>query len=60
MLDDALNLDIPIFCKDIVDGARMWQQEVMDSETYQRNFDRFVRIHPMGIGPYMVGTPVVS
>lgn len=59
-LDDALNLDIPTFCKDVVDSAFSWRTAVEHTETYKRNIEKFVRVHPNGLPPYIVGMPVIS
>ena len=60
VLNDALNLDIQTFCWDVVGSAREWQQTVLGTEPYERNLDRFVRLHPDGLAPYVVGMPVIS
>ena len=60
VLNDALNLDIPIFCQDVVSGAMRWQQTVGDFEPYLTNLDKFLRIYPDGLAPYFVGSPVIS
>ena len=60
VLNDALNLDIPTFCNDVVQSALSWRSVVDASGTYRRNLDKFVRVHPTGVPPYIVGSPVIS
>ncbi len=60
VLNDALNLDVPLFCEDVMEAATEWRTTVEGSAIYTRNLDRFVRVHPNGIAPYIVGVPVIS
>lgn len=60
MLDDALNLDIPTFCRQMIDGVGVWQSSVEDQPNYQNNLQSLVRLYPNGLAPYITGTPVIS
>lgn len=60
ILNDALNLDINIFCSDVVQAARRWVDEVEGSEPYETNVGAFVRRYPGGLAPYVVGPTVIS
>src|SRR5258706_10529303 len=37
VLNDALNLDIPSFCRDVIDGARQWLPTVQGTPTFESN-----------------------
>ena len=58
VLNDALNLDIPTFCHDMIDSARQWLPTVSGTAVFQANLDAFFTRHPQGIAPYIVGVPV--
>lgn len=60
VFDDALNLDIPTFCGDLIAGARAWLPTVEDSEIYKNNLAKFMTRHPNGIPPFMVGVPLIG
>jgi hypothetical protein len=59
-LNDALCIDLNRFCAEICAGARLWLQAAEPTERFKRNYERFVRRHPTGLAPYIVGVPVVS
>lgn len=60
VLNDALNIDISIFCSDVLAGANAWLDETEKSPNYQKNFSLFMQRYPMGLPPYIVGVPVVA
>ena len=60
VINDALNLDIPTFCLDVVEAARAWRVSVKGSEPYEGNVGKFVQLYPDGLPPYIVGAPVIS
>ena len=60
ILNDALNVDVHIFCNDIVRSAKEWLDQVENTEQYKTNYDRFMRRYPQGLPPYIVGPPVIS
>lgn len=60
VLNDALNLDIPIFVKDITSSVRQWLELKRGDPQLERNFAHFMKVHPHGFPPYIVGVPVVS
>jgi len=60
ILNDALNIDVRIFCLDIVEGAREWLGEVEQTQRYERNYSKFMRRYPNGLPPYIVGVPIIS
>jgi hypothetical protein len=60
VINDALNLDVRIFCRDIIQGAYRWLQSVEGMEVFRRNFDKFMRRYPTGLPPYIAGVPVIT
>jgi len=60
ILDDALNLDVRIFCRDILSGVENWLQQHEGTQLYKKNYDKFMRRYPNGLAPYIVGVPVIS
>ena len=60
IMEDALNIDVRIFCNDIISGAEAWLDENEETELYKKNYDKFMRRYPNGLSPYIVGVPVIS
>ena len=60
VMNDALDLDIPTFCGDLIRSAQEWLSTVDGSPTYAKNLGRFLARHPNGIPPYIVGAPVIG
>lgn len=60
IMNDALNIDVKIFCNDIISGAEEWLGENEETELYKKNYDKFMRRYPNGLRPYIVGVPVIS
>lgn len=60
IMNDALNIDVRIFCQDIINGVNQWLQEVEDTELFKANYDKFMRRYPNGLKPYIVGVPVIG
>jgi hypothetical protein len=55
-----LNLDLRIFCADMVAGARTWLSKVEGTEPYESNLKVSFRRHPKGLPPAFSGLPVYS
>jgi len=60
ILNDALNIDVRIFCSDIIEGVKEWLRKVENTELYKKNYDKFMMRHPNGLKPYIVGVPVIG
>jgi hypothetical protein len=60
IINDAMNLDLPIFCKDILDGADAWLKQAEQTPEYQKNYPTFAQRYPNGLSPYIGGVPVIS
>jgi hypothetical protein len=53
-------IDIRLFCNDIIAGVENWLSEAEGTELYKENYNRFMKRHPNGLRPYIVGVPVIS
>lgn len=60
VMNDALNLDVRLFCHDVCDGAEKWLFAAEQTPEYQANYGRFMQRHPNGLPPYIVGVPVIA
>ncbi|KGK91177.1 hypothetical protein DP73_04890 [Desulfosporosinus sp. HMP52] len=60
VLNDALNIDVRVFCEDILAGAETWLAEAEKDEQFVINFSKFMRRYENGLAPYIVGLPVIS
>ncbi len=60
VIDDALILDMEMFCSDVISAVRRWEALVKNTATYQRNIDSVMRWHPHGYGSYIEGGPVLT
>lgn len=60
IMNDALNIDVRLFCLEMVTAARGWLAGVAGTEPYETNLNAFVRRYPHGLAPYIVGIPVIS
>lgn len=60
ILNYALNIDVNIFCEDIVAGAKRWLSEIKETDEFKANYPKFVRRYPSGLSPYIRGLPVIS
>lgn len=60
VMNDALNIDINIFCRDIISGVKEWLKEIQDSEQFKINMEKTFRRYPNGLPPYIGGIPVYA
>ncbi|MEK4578262.1 hypothetical protein [Bacillus sp. FSL R12-0074] len=58
VFNDVLNIDIVIFCKDLIESARQWIEDIKENENFIRNHANSFKRYPNGLPPYIVGTPV--
>jgi len=59
-INDALAIDLRLFCREVTSGAIRWLDTAESSPRYIQNYERFARRHPMGLAPYIGGVPVVG
>lgn len=60
ILNDALNLDVSVFCNDLIQSVENWLQVYENTELYKRNYERLIKRYPNGLPPYIGGVPVIS
>lgn len=60
IMNDALNIDVNIFCEDICAAVEHWWPAASTQPAFQANVTRFVTRHPNGLAPYIVGIPVIG
>ena len=60
IMNDALNIDLGIFCNDMIEGAKNWLKDVEQTDLYKVNYSKFMKRHPNGVAPYIVGVPVIG
>jgi hypothetical protein len=60
VMDDALNIDVKVFCRDITESARAWLATVIGTEPFETNSSRFIRRHSYGLPDYIRGVPVIA
>jgi len=58
--EDALIIDLRLFCREVVRAAQEWLDQVEGTEQFERNYAEFARVHPDGLSPYIRGVPVVG
>lgn len=60
IMNDALNIDVRIFCEDVCAATEHWWPAASAQPEFQTNLARFVKRHPGGLAPYIVGLPVIG
>ena len=60
ILNDALNIDVSIFCGDMIEGVKAWLPGARDLPHFAANENRFVTRYRHGLAPYIVGLPVIA
>jgi len=60
ILNDTFNIDLKIFCSDVVSGVRAWLSEVSESKNFKNNYTHFMKRYENGLAPYIVGIPVIG
>jgi hypothetical protein len=60
IINNALNIDVRIFCQSMIDSAEQWLAENERTELYENNYSKFMKRYPNGLTPYIVGVPVIS
>lgn len=60
VMNGALNIDVRIFCIDIIDSCKSWLNIHQTSALFQTNYNKFMRRYPNGLSPYIKGVPVIS
>ena len=58
--DNAVCIDVCDFCHDMMNSVKIWNDNVKDSPNYQKNYDKFFKLHMNGIPTYVEGIPVIG
>jgi len=56
-INNAFNLDIPTFVRDVVEAARKC---ILESAYYQTHRNKMITLHREGLAPYTAGIPVIG
>ena len=60
IIEGALNIDVRVFCAEILSGGLRWHEQAQTTPEYQRNYPRFAQRYPHGLAPYGVGRPIIG
>jgi len=60
IINDALNLDVIQFCRDVTEAAKHWYVAKHGDPNVIANLPNLVRYRPSGLSPYMVGMPLIA
>lgn len=62
IINGALNLDVPLFCSELVRATDEWisKMEEENNANYIKNVPSVMRLYPKGAPPYFSGQPVIS
>lgn len=60
ILFGALNIDLVIFCQNIISAVRKWEAKFKNDPLFQANYANMLRMYPKGYPPYVVGIPVIT
>jgi len=59
-MNDALCIDLNLFCREMIAGTRLWLKQAAQDANYIKNYEKFARRHAQGLEPYIVGVPVIG
>lgn len=60
VINDALNIDVPIFVSTMVDAAEKWLASAQEMSNFQSNSASYMQRYPNGLPPYIAGVPVIA
>lgn len=60
IINGALNIDINVFCRNIISSVRKWVSQVKDNPIFTANYPNLLQWYPNGFFPYIVGVPVIT
>lgn len=60
ILNDALLIDLPSFCLEVIQGYRDWVASARGTENYENNIAGTMQRYSNGLSPYIAGVPVIS
>jgi hypothetical protein len=59
-INGAVQIDLKMFCMQVITGVRQWLPTVESTEIYKANYEHFAKRHPMGLAPFVVDVPVIG
>jgi hypothetical protein len=60
VINDALNIDVTQFARDMVESAEQWLIAAEQIPEYQANYPRYMQRYAQGLPPYIGGTAVIA
>lgn len=60
VFNDALNIDVTIFCEDMCKAVEKWLVQTPNDANYAKNIHHLITRHPKGLPPYIQGISVIS
>lgn len=60
IINDALNLNIKLFCTSILDAVEKWFEIIQYDDNFTNNYKKFMKRYENGLHPYISGIPVIS
>ena len=55
VINDALNIDVRIFCNDMAEAVEAWLAQATTLPHFAGNLSQFVTRYPNGLPPYIIG-----
>lgn len=60
IINDALNIDVQVFCNDLIHAARDWYNTNSNNNFVKQNYQKFIKRYPNGLKPFISGLSVIS
>ncbi len=60
ILNNALCIDVRLFCKEVIRGTLIWLDVAEGTEPFMNNNRNLIRRYPVGLTPYIQGVPVIG
>lgn len=60
VINDALHINIETFCRNMISAVRRWESSAKTTPNFIKNYEKVIKLHPLGIAPYIVGLPVIT
>ena len=57
---NAINIDLPLFCNEMIDCALKWWKMNKNNEIVKKNYEKIVKYHENGLAPFIEGSPVIA
>ena len=58
--DNSINIDLPMFCNEMINCATQWWEENKNNEVVKENYKTIVKYYNNGLEPFIVGIPVIA